>query len=94
MDHVRPNKEAWCLLDRLEELQNDETGLNQFIDEQRSHFQQVKAVRPHLTTHMFIHTIALSKSMQNAVMSGRVMSRDNVLLNSTRFVNGGRKREC
>lgn len=47
MDHyVRPNKEALCLFDRLVEIQNDETILEQFVEEKRSHFKQVKAVRP------------------------------------------------
>jgi hypothetical protein len=60
MAHPRLNKEALCLFERLENMQNDKIRLNQFVEEQRLHAKQVKAARPRFLYRSYIYSFDCS----------------------------------
>lgn len=94
MAFARPNKEARALFDRLVELQDDEARLDEFVEEQRSHFRQVKAVRRCLPNELCdIYLAALSVSTPGAAICGKNQPLLDVPRISMKSVRDERKRK-
>jgi hypothetical protein len=55
MAYARPNGEAISLFDQLVDMKNDKTALNQFVKAQKLQFEQVRAVRLHLSQDLNIN---------------------------------------